>query len=330
MKPSEFLQTLWGSPPPGRLQLWRLEDRKAFYPLSVLGADQHGGRPDVFTCVALCWERADLQPRRRPSAQHAVALAGLWLDIDHQGDDALAIATALAEPTLLVHSGHGLHAWHLFETPWRFTSGDDQKAAAVMAAQWQQLHRAAAAERGLTLDHTHDLARLMRLPGTVNAKAAPVPVTVSGRRGPRHAREDLAAAAAAAGPVSLHTPGGAQGVGGVRVQLGGTLDPVRLELLLEDPELGATFRHERGAAGWSLSEYDMSLASQLVAAGGWSDQDIADVLVAHRAHHGERVKAQRAGYLERTIARARAGSERHEAAARIAALRRRPTRLEAA
>lgn len=321
MKPSEFLTELWGSPPRGRLQLWRLEDRKTFHPLSVLGADAHAGKPDVFTCVALCWEHAKLSPRRRPSAAHAVAIAGMWLDIDAQGAEALEVAGAVREPTLLVHSGHGLHAWHLFEEPWRFESGDDQRGAAQMAAQWQHLHRLAAAERGLGLDHTHDLARLMRLPGTINAKREPVPVTCDAHRGPRYELAALRRAASEAGPIAVSVTGGAGDVDS-DVVAGRELDPVRLELLLEDPDLGATFRHERGGAGWSLSEYDMSLASQLAVSGGWTDQDIADVLVAHRAHHGENVKAQRAGYLERTIARARSGGEQQAARARLNQLRR--------
>lgn len=320
MKPSEFLTALWGPKPPGQIQVWRLQDRKSFYPIAALGADAHAGRPDVFTCAALAWEHAEKSPRRRPSAAHAVALAGLWLDIDVQGPDAEAIASAHAQPTLLVHSGHGLHAWHLFETPWRFSSGDEQRAGALLAAQWQQLHRARAAQLGHRLDHTHDLARLMRLPGTINAKAEPVAVRVDARRGPRHTLEDLRALSATAGPVSV--PALArddQAVG--RICAPGALDEARLALILEDPELGATFRHERGGPGWSLSEYDMSIATQLALAGGWSDEDIAAVLVAHRAAHGEHVKAQRGDYLGRTIARARTGSERREAAQRLAGLR---------
>lgn len=320
MKPSEFLELLWGERPPGQVQVWRLSDRKSFYPPSGLAADIHAGRPDVFTCVALAWARADKSPRRRPSARHAVALAGMWLDIDAQGEDALQVARAICEPTLLVSSGHGLHAWHLFEEPWAFASGDEQRAGALMAAQWQALHRKAAARRGLGLDHTHDLARLMRLPGTVNAKAEPVAVTCAGQGGPRYALRALRAHCSKAGPVSLASPPGGGESGAVLA--GRALDAPRLELLLEDPQLGATFRHERGGPGWSLSEYDMSLAAQLVAAGSWTDQDIADVIVAHRAAHGEQVKAGRGGYLERTIARARAGSERDQAAARLAQLRR--------
>ena len=64
--------------------------------------------------------------------------------------------------------------------------------------------------------------------------------------------------------------------------------------------------------GWSLSQYDLSLASQLVSAGVADDQLIANMIAAHRAHHGEHEKTWRPAtsdgrsYAELTIAKARA------------------------
>jgi len=64
-----------------------------------------------------------------------------------------------------------------------------------------------------------------------------------------------------------------------------------------------TWEHRRDRR-WSLSEYDLSLAS-FAAAVGWSDQEIADLIVAHRRKYGETRKGLRVDYLRRTIAKAR-------------------------
>lgn len=322
MRPSEFLAGLWGTEPPGRVQLFRLRDRRCFYPQAVHACDYYAdGQVDVYTCVALTDDRAVAGATRRtgrPTAQDARAIAGLWLDIDIDGgpagktggaptlDAATELAHSVTTPTVIVHSGHGIHAWYLFaDGPWQFRTVDDQQAAATAARQWDQLHRRHAAEHGWGLDHTHDLARLLRLPGTLNGKSdPPAPVTVlHADRAMRKPRRDLLATAATAGPIDHPT---SDPCIDVRVAAGAGLDQDRLALLLEDPDFHATFHHQRLRPNWSLSEYDLSLATQLAHMGGWTDQDIAAVITTHRLHHdpADR-KHQRVDYLTRTIRMAR-------------------------
>ncbi len=80
-------------------------------------------------------------------------------------------------PSLIVYSGHGLQPRWLLSRPWIFAGPDDRAAAAALVRDWQDRLRQLAAQRGWTLDSTHDLARIMRLPGTFNRKAEPVAVT---------------------------------------------------------------------------------------------------------------------------------------------------------
>lgn len=322
MNAETFLRGLWTETPPGRVQLWRLLDKRAIYPMSIVAAGAVANhQTDIYTCVALTSEGRAQNRRGRPAAGDALALAGMWLDIDITGPDkpagvptladALDVASLIATPTVLIHTGHGIHAWHVFEQPWAFTSEDDQAAGARMAAQWQQLHRQEIAGRGWTLDATHDLARLMRLPGTFNGKhGEKVPVDALEHRGPRHAQPVLASLCA---DVQVNTTtAAAASLERVMVKPGSPIDQETLDVLLEDVELYCTFNHLPPRPGWSLSQYDLSLASQMAGAGITDDQLIANMIAAHRAHHGEHSKTWRRAtsdgrsYAELTIAKARA------------------------
>ena len=73
-----------------------------------------------------------------------------------------------------------------------------------------------------------------------------------------------------------------------------------------DPAFLATWEHKRrDLSDESPSGYDLALASRAAAA-GWTDEEVANLLVAFRRRHGLDVaKAIREDYLAHTIARAR-------------------------
>ncbi len=93
----------------------------------------------------------------------------LWNDLDGIGPaEAVAIVgeQEMPPPTLVVDSGHGTHLyWRLTEAV-LFTGYDDRAAfQAVVAGVGRQIGG----------DHTHDPARLLRLPATWNCKRLPWP-----------------------------------------------------------------------------------------------------------------------------------------------------------
>lgn len=336
MKPSTFLQGLWGHEvdPRLRIQIFRLGDKRTWLIQAADAADYYAdGKTDIYTSVALTHPDAR---GGRPLASESRAIAGLWLDIDVDGGPknrkggvpdlaaAWTLANAVIEPTITVHSGYGLHAWYLFDEPWLFYSVEDQAAAALASAQWYALHRARVAARGWGLDGTHDLARLLRLPGTLNGKGSRAePVVIGDTRGPRRERVALLDLAAEAGPDLSSPAENGPGVGDITVTAGGRVEQAQLDALLDDPELAAIFHHTDGNdERWSLSEYDMSLATRLARLGGWTNDQIAGVLAAHRARHGETKKAHRVKYLEKTIGNARANAQRTDAAAQLSTLAR--------
>jgi len=135
----------------------------------------------------------------RAGAAASCAMPGIWADIDIKGpahkaedlppdlDAALAIAncTAMA-PSLIVHSGNGIQAWWVFREPVVFEDDGHIQAAAELVQRWQGILSTHAKKSGYRIDATHDLARVMRLPGTFNLKdrkkPKPVTFTDSGHR----------------------------------------------------------------------------------------------------------------------------------------------------
>lgn len=107
---------------------------------------------------------------------------------------ALLAETRLPAPTLVVNSGGGLYPiWRLTD-PWPVDSEDDQRVAHDLNFRWNG-HIANVARR-LGLHHApgiSELARVLRLPGTVNLKDPdhPRPCTVLSADGPTYTVEQL-------------------------------------------------------------------------------------------------------------------------------------------
>ena len=73
-------------------------------------------------------------------------------------------------------SGWGIQPHWLLDRLWVFADEDDRQAAAALVQRFQATIHQQAAKYGWTLDSTHDLTRVLRIPGTLNHKLTPVPV----------------------------------------------------------------------------------------------------------------------------------------------------------
>jgi len=214
--------------------------------------------------------------------------------------EALAfIETWPLRPTYCVHSGHGLQTGHLFKEPWAFPSVAEAQA---LTYGWAQHVDRLGKERRYHLDSVWDLARVMRVPGSMNVKdvSTPVPVRVG------WFDDDQRYNPADFDPYLLDAPTAAA----VRaVELGTALPTEKLELLIEaDPDFAATWDHTRRLPrDNSCSGYDLALASKAVQA-GWSDEEIAALIAENQRRYGSRPgKGQRVSYIAPTIAKARKG-----------------------
>jgi hypothetical protein len=255
---------------------------------------------------------------RRNCSSDIVAIPGLWADIDmvspERADKPLpkdiadvkfALLRLPFAPTLLVHSGYGIHAYWLFREPWIFTTDADRAKAAHLAKFWHGLVCSAAAASGWKLENLGDLARVLRLPGTLNRKCEP-PVQVQlheehldRRFNPSDfdcflPKEDDGVTVAGVKPCLVLCP---------------DAEPPSEKfaaLSQASPVFAQSWnRHRPDLQDQSQSAYDQSLAN-IAAFDGWTDQEIANLLIAVRRKHGQNPgKALRQDYAARTISAAR-------------------------
>ena len=322
MKPSEFLTALWGETPRAPVLVWTLPDRRSHWLASPQEADQDWGERDVYTSVSLPHPDAKTPATRRVSAAEAHAIPGLWADVDYTDDahtkpglpaqaDALRVLMQDVEtPTILVSSGHGYQPWWMFDEPWILDT-DEDRAQAQMLVRWWQTRLAAALDAAM--DSTHDLARVLRVPGTLNRKGEPVPVTaeVTGARRTRDlwVQEATNARVSDSGDVqgsfTLGTRTPAYTIANGLI-LTADREPVseRRDILREAfPEVDVVLDEKRTKGDRSPSGYDMSTANYAVQA-GFSDQEIVDLCIYRRVRHGHDPKL-RLAYWQRTLAAAR-------------------------
>lgn len=312
-----------------RLILWSLPTRATHSFASIPAAIEHlaalpAGTDAYFACCLMRGERR--------AKDEAAVVPGVWVDIDcavpgkkkvypPEPDVALEAVRGKIplDPTAVVHSGGGVHAWWLFDEPWVLESPAEHERATQLLRGFQATIRETFAARGWELDATHDLARVLRPVGTRNSKygegGKPVRLLVEG--GPRYDPATLEEWTWEL-PLLEGVPGEAvvdlMAEWGVRVPEGdsGLSEALqrKLDLVMGlDAQLKATWEGRRGEFGHDQSRYDLSLAAILMAQeGAWTDQEVVDLLVELRRRL-KGTEAKRPDYYARTLLRARREAE---------------------
>lgn len=132
---------------------------------------------------------SDVPTEGRGKANDPGYHAFTWLDLDYgtEGhkssknpptqEDAMDLLRSFAlPPSLITFTGHGLQAFWLFKLPIDATNEEGRKIASNVVKSLQNTFAVLAAKKGWQVDKTSDLARLMRVPGTVNWKDPNKPV----------------------------------------------------------------------------------------------------------------------------------------------------------
>jgi putative DNA primase/helicase len=192
-----FLRTIYMENPPGYMGLSTFEastvtrwlPAHSFSEAADLAVEL-GEKQDVYLNIGLRAE--DLGDKRRGTAEEVIALPGLWADIDVQGPahkaqclpptkgDALKVIKGIPlSPTWIIDSGHGLQVWWLFKELWTFEGEKERQRAQELSRRFQATLQARAKEYGWRVDGTHDLARVLRIPGTYNHKLEPKEVEIA-------------------------------------------------------------------------------------------------------------------------------------------------------
>lgn len=328
MDPAQFLEAVFGKNPPGQILIWALQSKYSVWSTDPSRAGhtaaQKAQTEDVYTGVGLAHPGAMWKANQRVRSDDVYAIPGLVADIDvldpvHKKtnlppdiESAIDLAESMPlEPTLLVHSGHGLQAWWLFDEPWVFLNEQERAQAQQLLKDWNGALKALATESGWDVDAVWDLARVMRIPGTLNHKGeTAVSVTLLDSAESRYTPTDVRSAV---GYIEA-----AQGSGTVSYYPERQTDASTLNLDANAQPPGDKFwalqeieprfylsweRTRKDLTDKSPSAYDFSLAS-FAAQAGWSDQEITDLLIASRRKHGDDLKL-RQDYYFRTVTKAR-------------------------
>lgn len=336
----QFLVELFNGTAPNYFYLWTLKDKRShwftenslddYFAAATTG--EIGDR-DVYVGVALAPSAGS--PTERVKSSNVAGMIGLWADIDYldplhakpnlprDAEHALRIIEDFPlQPTLVVQSGHGFHLWWLFQEPWVFESDEERLEGATLARRWHNTIRRVLTNHGCAMDSTFDLARVLRVPGTLNCKDPdnPQPVLLRTKRTERFNPSDFDPFLADDIDTSK-----------AEVKLSGDIDPdiepppgftdKFLALMENDTNFGDYFFHKKKLAGrandQSMSAYDLALAN-IAARVGWTDDEIFLLLIKHRKKHGEVFKHR--AYYENTIGKARSAQRFEQQAAQVQAV----------
>lgn len=331
---SMMFEGLFGEMPDGmHVVLFRLGPARAVSFTDVaLAAKNAAGQSDVWVHVGLT--RTSFQGGDRPTALEIDGICGMWADIDiadpvHKKpglppseEAARRIITAMRlPPGLVLNSGHGLQVWWPFVEVWTFDSDDERRRARILARAWAITLKERARQLGYTIDMVSDISRVMRVAGTVNAKARPVEVKILDQSDARISEDDALSVLLDGSWEQAERDIDQKRSGNDQISYGDlTLDPQadppweKLDILREiEPRADQAWRRKRTkrTETWSPSEWDQSLASYAAQA-GWIRQEIANLLIAARRKHGEELKL-RQDYFRMTIDKAMAGQEEQDA-----------------
>lgn len=311
-----FLEAIYGdalAQSSGHLLIWTASPKRSAWFRDVERAAEYAARCASDTYVGVGLGATDYGPHARAKASQIVQVPAFWLDLDylddvHQHDDLpetedearQLISDVGIEPTIVTHTGHGLQAW------WRIDGGECETDAlretlATTIRRWQQTQITnARSRRNWRIDATHDLARLMRLPGTWNCKAEMVPVRIVEGPNPVIIPVGLFAQQIQDSPPSAPPPSNGPLI--LRPDAEPPAEKFNALIKVERRFKGAWERSRTDIGDRSASGWDMALADVAVEA-GWTDQEIINLLIASRRKHGDDLKL-RQDYYANTIAKA--------------------------
>lgn len=161
-------------------------------------AVEKGEKCDVYFGVCPVKDSAAIVKKRgeraRATKEDVPAVPAMWADIDLAGEghksakryapnmEAWGPTFEELPPTYVINSGHGLHCYWILKEPFQIRNKEDRESIEEAVKGFQSSLSAAA---GYDIDQTGDLARVLRVPFTMNHKEEPLPVEIvkkSGRR----------------------------------------------------------------------------------------------------------------------------------------------------
>ena len=313
----------------GSVAVWLSRNKKTtFFDDPQLAADiaqEESQAGDVYVAVGL--QPRGLSSSKRAGADDVVGLVAFWLDIDVDDKskpaairDAVSLANGMGlPPSIVVSTGNGIHAYWLFDEPWQLGTAAETSAAKRAVRRWTDKAKTLT-NNNWRADSVGDLARIMRVPGTLNHKGeTPQAVrlhTPNNKQDPsRYSVEDLIELLP---DEDLQAIAEADHAVDITLRESPNIPPEVVRSILKRGKFTATWEYNReDFERQDASRYDMAIANEGVHE-NWSDQVIADAIIAWRMLNADAVasrtkktaadvrkKAFRADYIAKTIRLAR-------------------------
>jgi hypothetical protein len=226
---------VWTDPRRGSGQFFETTEDGIEQAVTRIEADGNFGEQSIYSRMTTLSRLPDIERGKRGGADLSSHFIALWTDLDygtvgHENGDklppdeaaaqAIYDASGLPPASITVNSGGGLYHIVKLTEPVDVTDDAVRMKIAALARRWQYRVKAVAEEHGYDYGTgVSDLSRVLRIPGTVNAKIwknrRPVTFTSSGLR---YTLEELEAACpapprSAARPVTVGSEPAADATG---------------------------------------------------------------------------------------------------------------------
>jgi len=293
--------------------------------------DERRSEQNVFFCVQPMGRITTGRGTSKDAKRVVAMIADIDFGVDPNGKkkrfvdqstamDFVCTQTGLT-PSAVVCSGNGLHGYWFLNEPIEIENTLARIEAQTFCKRWSQAVQSRAAALGAAVDSVFDLARVLRVPGTINLKSdEPKPVEIISDWLPKfYDAEHFESLFVDDVVAENREPIAATGE---RWDRDASVDYALVEQAFElDAKFEATWKMQRrDLKDGSFSGYELSLANHAVAH-GWPDEIISNLIVAFRRKHGGDLnKVTRVDYLQRTIRAARSThrvTEANEAVDRI-------------
>lgn len=196
MNTHDFLETLFGGCDNGNITITTLPSKKNYHiPVAeidraaeIISSHQN---ENIFYGTAL--RNDGLAPSTRGKVEDVHSVVCFFADIDIQGEahKEMKLPATMEEvntflsdlnlpPTIIINSGHGVHAIWCLDHPFVIDSEEDRKRITSMSSAFGNHIKKSGLDRGWKLDFVQDITRMLRLPGSLNHKEnPPIPCEVA-------------------------------------------------------------------------------------------------------------------------------------------------------
>jgi len=317
----KFCDTLFGKVTGKQILLWAKHDdisRSYFFDNATElkhGIQSYARVNDVYVGTGLLDKRPEKEGGRGTFNEVTGAVA-LHLDIDfgdegHKRPDlpmneaeALQIideAFPDMPPTMIVHTGNGIHVYYVYNEPIYFTNEEEKQKIATLLRSFQNTVLAVAQNHGWGMDITSDLTRVLRPPETWNFKGGEAkPVVLLQHNDCYYSPEDFNGKLMEV-PVKITKD--LEQYNAIKVPLTYVEPPEKFAILLANDLTVNQYINctHPGPTDRSSSAMDMGLAN-LMARAEFTPQEMVDSLIAVAKLRNTKVKGR--SYYLHTIATA--------------------------